>query len=101
MLQTSHSKRHARERRPLRTWGRLLARRVAWRLFIVLGVLGVVGTLAGDTDAAPLRVRVRGSAKLAARASRDQIVAQTGASELVLSGSLTDDAGQPLPLQPV
>lgn len=41
-----------------------------------------------------LRIRVRGSAKIVAHASRDQ-------GELVLSGSLVDDAGQPLPAESV
>ena len=61
-------------------------------------------------DAAPLKVRVRGAAKLSARAQR---VAASGdartpgdvvgpaVNELLLSGALTDDAGQPLALQPV
>jgi hypothetical protein len=50
-------------------------------------------------SAAPLRVRVRGSARLTAHAARDQVA--NGGSELVLSGSLTDDAGQALGLQTV
>ncbi len=49
--------------------------------------------------AAPLRVRVRGTAKISARASRD--LTATGINELVLSGTLSDDAGQPLPAQKV
>jgi hypothetical protein len=44
---------------------------------------------------------VRGAAKLVARASRDQVVGQVGVNELVLSGTLSDDAGQPLSLQAV
>ncbi len=48
--------------------------------------------------AAPIRIRVRGAAKLSARAVRDQT---QGVNELVLSGNLTDDAGQPLALQSV
>lgn len=54
---------------------------------------------ASSADAAPLRVRVRGTAKLTARASRDQ--PSPGVNELLLNGALTDDAGQPLALQPV
>lgn len=41
-----------------------------------------------------IRIRVRGSAKIVAHASRDQ-------GELILSGSLVDDAGQPLPAEKV
>src|SRR5262249_37363449 len=40
------------------------------------------------------------AAKLTARASREQGPAP-GVSDLIFSGSLTDDAGQPLPLQTV
>lgn len=51
-------------------------------------------------DAAPLRVRVRGTAKLVARAYREQAPEQpAGVSDLVLSGSILDDAGRPLALQ--
>lgn len=70
-------------------------------LVMTLTALGLVLLLPFTTasaEAAPLRVRVRGTAKLTARASRDQAA---GASELVLNGSLTDDAGQPLPTQKV
>ncbi len=42
---------------------------------------------------------MRGSAKLSVRASRDQ--PSPGVSELVLTGALADDAGEPLPLQKV
>jgi hypothetical protein len=55
--------------------------------------------LAITASAAPVKVRVRGSAKLTAHAARDQVA--NGGSELVLSGALTDDAGQPLGLQNV
>lgn len=48
----------------------------------------------GDASAQGLRIKVRGSAKITARAARDQ-------GELVLSGTLTDDAGQPLVGQPL
>jgi hypothetical protein len=41
-----------------------------------------------------IRIRVRGTAKIVAHASRDQ-------GDLVMSGSLVDDAGQPLPSEKV
>lgn len=41
-----------------------------------------------------IRIRVRGTAKIVSRASRDQ-------GELILSGSLVDDAGQPLAAESV
>jgi hypothetical protein len=74
------------------------------RLLTVLGLAVLFSTLFGVmttavADAAPLRVRVRGAAKLTARATRDQTL--SGASELVLTGALNDDAGHPLPLQKV
>ncbi len=47
-----------------------------------------------------MKVRVRGTAKLTAHASREQ-QPTLGLSDLVLSGSLSDDAGQPLSLQKV
>lgn len=72
--------------------------RKAALLTLVALIFGLVSATAG---AAPLRVRVRGAAKLSARASRDQAVGLPGISELVLSGSLTDDAGQPLAFQSV
>jgi hypothetical protein len=50
--------------------------------------------LAGTARADGIRIRVRGSAKIVAHASRDQ-------GELILSGSLVDDAGQPLPAEKV
>lgn len=50
--------------------------------------------LAVTARADGIRIRVRGSAKIVAHASRDQ-------GELILSGSLVDDAGQPLPAEKV
>ena len=50
--------------------------------------------LALPARAEGIRIRVRGSARIVAHASRDQ-------GELVLSGSLVDDAGQPLPAEKV
>src|SRR5262245_2269811 len=91
MPQISHQKRHARSHRF----------HLAFYLVVALSVLAGAGVLEHVADAAPLRVRVRGSAKLVARASRDQVAGQGGVSELVLSGSLADDAGQPLALQQV
>jgi 5-hydroxyisourate hydrolase-like protein (transthyretin family) len=72
------------------------SRTPGWRLLFLALVVCVMCT--SPADAAPLRVRVRGAAKLSARASRDQA---QGVNELVLSGSLVDDAGQPLPVQNV
>jgi hypothetical protein len=63
---------------------------------VVLFALLLVSALA---FAAPVRVRVRGSAKLTAHAARGQVA--NGGNELVLSGSLADDAGQPMSLQTV
>lgn len=56
--------------------------------------LGVVAwalsfPLAATARAEGIRIRVRGTAKIVAHASRDQ-------GDLVMSGSLVDDAGQPL-----
>ena len=72
-------------------------------LLLLLAVVAVVASVIGGSPAlaAPLRVRVRGVAKLAMRASREQVAGQPGVNELVLSGSLTDDAGGPLALQSV
>src|SRR5262249_24904861 len=64
--------------------------------FIMVALLAVEPT----AEAAPMRIRVRGAAKLTARASREQ-GPTPGVSDLVFSGSLTDDAGQPLPVQKV
>ena len=52
-------------------------------------LLLVVVCLARPADAEGLRIRVRGTGRLTAHASRDQ-------GDLILSGSLADDAGQPL-----
>lgn len=50
--------------------------------------------LGGVARAEGLRIRVRGTARIVAHASRDQ-------GDLILSGSLVDDAGQPLPAESV
>ena len=50
--------------------------------------------LAATARAEGIHIRVRGTARLVAHASRDQ-------GELILSGSLLDDAGQPLAAQTV
>ena len=79
--------------------------RLARVLPFAVAVVGVVFSLlffVEQLSAAPLRVRVRGTAKLVARASRDQAPGQApGVSNLVLSGTLSDDAGDPLALQSV
>lgn len=61
---------------------------------LVMSLLTILTAGAGEASAQGLRIKVRGSAKITARAARDQ-------GELVLSGTLTDDAGQPLGAQPV
>lgn len=61
---------------------------------VLLAVLVLVAFPASRAEAA--RVRVRGSAKLTARATHD-----AGSRELLLTGQLTDDAGQSLPLETV
>ncbi|MBX3223207.1 MAG: carboxypeptidase regulatory-like domain-containing protein [Labilithrix sp.] len=81
----------------------------------LVGIVFILASLwhAPRADAAPLRVRVRGAAKLSARASRHVAPVDVrgaaeggsppapGTNELLLSGSLTDDAGEPLALQRV
>lgn len=63
---------------------------------LVLSACLALATAAGPREARAegLRIKVRGAAKITARASRQQ-------GDLVLSGTLTDDAGQPLPAQNV
>jgi hypothetical protein len=68
-------------------------------VIVAMAVMIAVVTVSERVEAAPLRVRVRGTAKLAARGSREQT--GLGVNELVLAGSLTDDAGQPLTGQTV
>jgi hypothetical protein len=74
-------------------------RRLLGVLLYLIAGSGLV--LAGIAEAASPKVRVRGTARLTARASRDPSPTKPGAPELVLSGSLTDDAGQPLSLQSI
>lgn len=59
--------------------------------FVGLVAALVIFLIAFPTDAGAqgLRIKVKGAAKITARAARDQ-------GELVLSGSLADDAGRPL-----
>lgn len=64
--------------------------RLALAFALLVGVLAATGA----AHAQGLRIKVRGAAKITARASRDQ-------GDLVLSGALTDDAGEPLPAQNV
>lgn len=69
----------------------------AFACALAVVLLGDV-VIARSAHAQGAKIRVRGTAKIVARASRD--TAQ-GATELVLSGSLADDAGQPLVAQNV
>jgi hypothetical protein len=62
-------------------------------LFKILLTLATLA-LVRDASAEGIRIKVRGSAKLVAHASRD-------AGDLVLSGALSDDAGQPLSFQTI
>jgi len=63
---------------------------VVWALLPLLGSTSVA-------RAQGLKIKVRGSAKLVAHASRDHVgAAADGTVDLVLSGALSDDAGQPL-----
>jgi len=48
-----------------------------------------------------MKIRVRGTAKIVTHASRDASSSGDGLVDLVLSGSLADDAGQPLPNESV
>lgn len=65
------------------------------RFIAVVGVVAVMFLgFSNSVDAAPLRVRVRGAAKISARAWREQF---TSSIDLVLSGTLTDDAGEAMP----
>ena len=65
-----------------------------WLFCLGVVVWAVSFPLALAARADGIRIRVRGSAKIVAHASRDQ-------GELILSGSLVDDAGQPLPAEKV
>ena len=70
-------------------------RRLLQACALVLIASCLVGLWAlGDAWAAPLRVRVRGAAKISARGWREQT---PNGVELVLSGTLNDDAGQAMP----
>lgn len=68
--------------------------RAAARATWVCCALAATMSVSVGAYAEPLKLRVRGGARLEARATR-------GGGELVLSGTLRDDAGAPLPSQPV
>ena len=68
----------------------VVVRMVAMAMLVLVHVL----VFHGEARAEGLRIHVRGTAKITARASRDQ-------GDLVMSGALTDDAGQPLPSQEI
>lgn len=65
-----------------------------WALVLALAAWAFGFPLCAPAYADGIRIHVRGTAKIVARASRDQ-------GELILSGSLVDDAGQPLPAEKV
>ncbi|HVH40983.1 MAG TPA: hypothetical protein VM925_01530 [Labilithrix sp.] len=78
----------------------MIYRRIIILALSILAALSALSAVsASAAEAAPLRVRVRGAAKLTVRASRDQTAG--GANELLLAGTLADDAGDPLGLQTV
>lgn len=64
------------------------------RVLLALCALAIVASVARPAAAQSIRIKVRGTAKITARAARDQ-------GELVLSGALVDDAGEPLAGQTV
>lgn len=63
-------------------------------LFFYLLALVFLGTIATTAHADGVRIHVHGSGRLTAHAARDQ-------GDLVFSGSLVDDAGEPLPNEQV
>ena len=66
------------------------------RLLHACALLIAVVVIATTSTAAPLRVRVRGAAKISARGWREQSASGSGI-DLVLSGTLNDDAGEAMP----
>jgi hypothetical protein len=71
----------------IRSTSAFVVRLLLWLSVLVGGLSLPFATVA---RAEGVRIHVRGTAKIVAHASRDQ-------GELILSGSLLDDAGQPLP----
>lgn len=70
----------------------------AWLSLIgVLMALVCTAFLSDMAAAAPLKVRVRGAAKISARGWREQVSDSPSRVELVLSGTLNDDAGEAIP----
>jgi len=67
---------------------------VRWALCLAVLAWAVGLPFPAAARADGVRIHVRGTARIVARASRDQ-------GELILSGSLVDDAGQPLPSESV
>ncbi len=67
---------------------------VRWALCLAILAWTVAFPLSAPAWAEGIRIHVRGTARLVAHASRDQ-------GELILSGSLVDDAGQPLSAESV
>lgn len=68
-------------------------------LTVALVCAAVVDAATAHADG--LRLRVRGAARITAHASRDASDTEDGLVELVLSGTLSDDAGRPVHAQPV
>jgi hypothetical protein len=73
---------------------RAVASVVVWLAAFVVVVWAFSFPLATTARADGIRIKVHGTAKIVAHATRDQ-------GELILSGSLLDDAGQPLPAETV
>ena len=73
-------------------------RRLLQACALVIAFVAMAGT-PSTASAAPLRVRVRGASKISARGWREQTSGAQGTSgiDLVLSGTLNDDAGAAMP----
>ena len=71
----------------------------AWQSLAIVLIALIAGVLVSDSSAlaAPLKVRVRGAAKISARGWREQTSDSPSRVELVLSGTLNDDAGEAIP----
>ena len=69
-----------------------------WHAWAIVLMAILTSVLVCDiSSAAPLKVRVRGAAKISARGWREQTGDSPARVELVLSGTLNDDAGEAIP----